>query len=127
MKKKVLIVDDDPTSLKVTESILSTNGYEVKTLMHAANIEDKVKGFNPHVIVMDLIMPNVDGTQAVKILQSNPVLKNVPVIFLTAIHTKDAVRGLEYDIQVEGRSYRTLNKPIDPKILLSELENLIKQ
>lgn len=81
MSKKILVVDDDPTSLKTAESILTTAGYEVKTSADAEEIENLVKDIAPDLIVMDLMMPNVDGNQAVKKLKDNPALKGVPIIF----------------------------------------------
>ena len=125
MSKKILVVDDDPTSLRSVEGMLISGGYEVKISVHAENIEQKVNDFAPDLIIMDLIMPNVDGNQAVKKLKNNPALKSVPVIFLTALKMRDDERGLEFEVSVENKSYRTLTKPIDAKTLITEINRLI--
>ena len=124
MKVKILIVDDDPTSLKAVGTVLESNGFEVKISPHAEDIEKNVKEFDPSLIVMDLLMPNVDGTQAVKRLQTYPALSKIPVIFLTAVKMRDDDRNLELEVNVDGRNYRTLTKPLDAKVLLAEIRTL---
>ena len=125
MSKKILVVDDDPTSLKTAESILTTAGYEVKTSADAEEIEKLVKDIAPDLIVMDLMMPNVDGNQAVKKLKDNPALKGVPIIFLTALQMRDEERDLEFEVTVDNTSYRTMTKPVDAKALITEIQRLI--
>lgn len=125
MSKKILVVDDDPTSLKTAESILTSAGYEVKTSANAEEIERLVKDIAPDLIVMDLMMPNVDGNQAVKKLKDNPVLKGVPIIFLTALQMRDEERDLEFEVTVDNTSYRTMTKPVDAKALITEIQRLI--
>ena len=126
MKKKILVVDDDPTSLRSVEAMLILSGYEVRTSAHAEDIEQRVKDVDPDLIVMDLMMPNIDGNQAVKKLKNNPVLKGVPVIFLTALKMRDDDRGIDFEVNVENTSYRTLTKPVDAKSLAAEIEQLTK-
>jgi CheY-like chemotaxis protein len=126
MKKKILVVDDDPTSLRSVESMLISSGYEVRTSVGAEDIEQRVKDVAPDLIVMDLMMPNTDGNQAVKKLKNNPVLKGVPVIFLTALKMRDDDRGIDFEVNVGNVSYRTLTKPVDSKTLTAEIEKLLK-
>jgi CheY-like chemotaxis protein len=126
MKKCILIVDDDPTSLRTVDGMLTAAGYDVRTSTHADNIEQKVREVNPSLIVMDLIMPNTDGNQAVKKLKNNPALKGIPVIFLTALKMRDEDRGIDFEVHVDNVSYRTLTKPVDAKSLTLEIEKLIK-
>jgi CheY-like chemotaxis protein len=125
MSKKILVVDDDPTCLKTSEAILTSAGYDVQTSNNAEDIEDKVKGYGPDLIVMDLMMPNVDGNQAVKKLKDNPALKGVPIIFLTALQMRDEERDLEFEVTVDNTSYRTMTKPVNAKTLIAEIQRLI--
>lgn len=125
-QKIILIVDDDPGSLKLVEAILSTNGYSVITAKGGEEVEDKINAKQPDLIIMDLLMPNVGGSDAVKILKKNPSGKNIPVIFLTAVMTMDAQSGVSYDIQVDDITYKTLSKPVQSKKLLEEVASLIK-
>jgi|CXWL01.1.fsa_nt_gi CheY-like chemotaxis protein len=126
MKKKILIVDDDPTSLRSIEAMLISSGYEVRTSVGAEEIEQRVKDVAPDLIIMDLMMPNIDGNQAVKKIKDNPALKGVPVIFLTALKMRDDDRGIDFEVNVGNVSYRTLTKPVDAKTLVAEIERLIK-
>jgi CheY-like chemotaxis protein len=127
VKKKILVVDDDPTSLRTVEGLLTLHGYEVKTSTQAQTIEELVKDFNPQLIVMDLMMPEVDGSQAVSRLQNNAALKNIPVIFLTALNLRDDEHGLEAEIAVQNKSFRTLTKPLNPKALVAAIRELTGQ
>lgn len=125
MKKRILVVDDDPTSLRTVEGMLEAAGYDVYTSTHAEDIEKIVRENQPALIVMDLIMPNTDGNQAVRKLRNNPAIKDIPVIFLTAIKMRDDDRGIDFEVNVENVSYRTLTKPVDPRTLISEIQRSI--
>jgi CheY-like chemotaxis protein len=125
MKKRILVVDDDPTSLKTVESILTTSGYDVQTSTHAEDIEKITQSYVPDLIIMDLLMPQVDGNEAVRRIQKNPSLNNIPIIFLTAVTMKDEERDLEFEINVNARSYRTLTKPVHAKSFLTEIQKLL--
>lgn len=126
MRTRILVVDDDPTSLRTVEGMLEAAGYDVYTATQADDIEKTVRDAQPALIVMDLIMPNTDGNQAVKKLQNNPAIKNIPVVFLTAIKMRDEDRGIDFEVNVDNVSYRTLTKPVDPRTLISEIQRLVK-
>ncbi len=126
MGKKILVVDDDPTSLKIVEGMLSTAGYKVVISTHAEDIEQRVKIVKPDLIIMDLMMPNVDGNQAVEKIKRHPSIKGIPIIFLTALQVVDQERGIEFEVNVGNENYRTLSKPIDAKTLVAEIEKLAK-
>lgn len=104
--------------------MLTSAGFEVRALLSAKNIEQNVENYTPDLIVMDLIMPGVDGNQAVAKLKNNAMLKDIPVIFLTALQMRDPQRGLEFEVNVDNSNYRTLTKPVDAKVLISEIEEL---
>ena len=125
MPKRILVVDDDPTSLKFTASTLTPLGYQIKTAAHAEDIESVARSFQPDCIIMDLIMPEVDGNQAVQRLQQDKALNRIPVIFLTGVNMRDDERGIEFEINVGNKNYRTLIKPIDAKKLSAEIEAAI--
>ena len=121
MKKKILVVDDDPTSLKIVTSLLRSQGYDVFPSSEAVDIEKLARDFNTDLILMDLIMPNVGGNQAVEKLHKNPALRSIPVVFLTAMQMKDEERGFEFEVNVDNKSYRTLTKPFNAKELVAEI------
>ena len=127
MKNKILVVDDDPTSLKTVSAVLTSHGYDVKSSAHAVDIEKTVKDFNPHLIIMDLIMPHVDGNEAVQRLQKDSSLNEIPIIFLTAIAMENKEQGLEFEVSVNDRRYRTLTKPFNAKSLVSEIQMMLSK
>ena len=125
MKKKILVVDDDPTSLKIATSLLRSHGYDVLPAAEAVDIEKTVRDFQADLIIMDLIMPNVDGNQAVKRLQKDPTLSKIPLIFLTALNLKSEEPGVEFEMSVDNQNYRTLTKPFNAKALIKEIKKLM--
>lgn len=124
MPKRILIVDDDSTSLKLTASQLEQQGYVVKAMSHAGGLESAVESFRPDGIIMDLIMPDVDGPEAVHRLRQSETFKKIPVIFLTAVNMRDDESGMEFEVGVDNQSFRTLIKPVDARTLALEIEAL---
>lgn len=91
----ILIVDDVPANLKVLGDILKGEGYKVRPVpsgMLALKVAEKEK---PDLILLDIMMPGMDGFEVCRRLKENPVLKNIPVIFISALNdTKDIVKAL---------------------------------
>jgi len=116
MKKKILVVDDDKIMLKMLDKSLSGNGF---SLAQAANGKDAVfiaKTWQPDLIVLDIMMPEMDGCEAAEILKRDPNTKDIPIIFLTSLLSKaeeDKSSGCP------GRTY--LAKPFDEPKLLEEI------
>ncbi len=113
---KILVVDDSTTLLSLIKGVLTVNKYEVITAESgAAAIETAYNDF-PDLILLDIMMPGMDGFETCKILKSNEITANIPVIFLTAKTSKqDIVEGLECG----GVDYIT--KPFDNKELLARI------
>lgn len=115
--KKILIVDDERDALIVLEKRLSTAGYSV---IKADNGKDAVrlaKDEQPDLVLLDIVMPDMDGTEIGQILKNDPNTKDIPIIFLTCLFTKDD----------EGREGHRINsnlfiaKPYNPEELLGEI------
>ncbi|NCN24871.1 response regulator [Candidatus Berkelbacteria bacterium CG_4_9_14_3_um_filter_39_23] len=89
--KKVLIIDDDITLLEMYAERLRLEGFEV---LPASNGEEGVKlatELKPHIILLDIMMPKMDGFQTIEKLKANEATRDIPVIFLTAL-IQDATR-----------------------------------
>jgi len=82
-KKLVILVDDDITNLKIGSNLLSEK-YTIATAPSAAKMFTLLKNNTPAIILLDIVMPEMNGYEAIKILKSNPETKDIPVIFLTA-------------------------------------------
>jgi len=85
----VLIVDDEDEILKLLDIELSSEGYQVIKAHSGAEAVRKAADFRPRAIVLDILMPDLDGGQVIRLLKANDVTKNIPVIFLTAALTKE--------------------------------------
>jgi CheY-like chemotaxis protein len=86
MQKKILIIDDSKTSLLLFESLFENSGYEVVSEIDSKFAYEKVIEIKPDLIVLDIMMPDIDGFQLLKTIKSNPYLIKIPVIVLSALH-----------------------------------------
>ena len=120
--RKILVVDDEPDILKILSKELGAAGYAVLTAATAREGIQKAKELAPDLILMDLILPDMGGAEAVKTLKVFPQLQNTPVIFLTAMIKPDEQQGEPLDINVSEHWYETVAKPYDKQELLSKIQ-----
>lgn len=94
---KILLVDDDPLLVRMYQKKLQNDGYEVATADDGDVALTKVSEFKPDLILLDIMMPRVNGLQALTKLKENKETSNIPVILLTNVggNEEDAERGLE--------------------------------
>ena len=125
MKKKdikILLVDDEPDILEIVGYNLSAEGYEVFTAKNGVEGVAKAKKKSPHLIILDVMMPEMDGIEACEIIRNTPGLENTIITFLTA-------RGEDYS-QVAGFDAGAddyITKPIKPKVLVSKVKALLRR
>ena len=125
MKKKdirILLVDDEPDILEIVSYNLSSEGYQVFTAKNGVEGVAKAKKKSPHLIVLDVMMPEMDGIEACEIIRKTPGLENTIITFLTA-------RGEDYS-QVAGFDAGAddyITKPIKPKVLISKVKALLRR
>lgn len=89
--RRVIIVDDDPDHLLVTKLILGRRGYEVLTLHDCSELIDRIRRFQPDLILMDHAMPLMTGVEATRMIKSDPQCHNIPVIFFSS---REDIRAL---------------------------------
>jgi two-component system alkaline phosphatase synthesis response regulator PhoP len=120
--KKILIADDEVDILEILQFNLELEGYVVKTAKDGNDAIEKAKSFNPHLIILDNMMPGKTGMDVCRHLRSLSEFKNTLIVFLTAM-SDDAneVKGLEYGAD----DY--LTKPIRPKVLISKINALFRR
>ncbi len=125
MKKKdirILLVDDEPDILEIISYNLAAEGYEVFTAKNGLDGVAKAKKKQPHLIILDVMMPEMDGIEACEILRKTSGLENTIITFLTA-------RGEDYS-QVAGFDAGAddyITKPIKPKVLVSKINALLRR
>lgn len=118
---RVLIVDDSPTETFKISSILSKHGYEVLT---AENGEDGINVAReqlPDVVLMDIVMPGLNGFQATRQLSRDASTRNIPIIIVT---TKDQETDRIWGERQGAKGY--LTKPVDGKLLVKTIENVLR-
>jgi CheY-like chemotaxis protein len=108
----ILIVDDNPTNLKLVRILLQGEGYDVRIAADAEEALEVLKGFHPRLILMDVQLPGMDGLELTKRLKANPDTREITIIALTAYAMKrDERRAL--DAGCDGY----IAKPIDTRSL----------
>jgi DNA-binding response OmpR family regulator/DNA-binding CsgD family transcriptional regulator len=116
-KEIVLVVDDSPDALSLINDALEDAGMDVLVALEGRQALTIAKRIRPDIILLDAIMPNMDGFETCHALKSDPALATIPVIFMTGLtDTEDVVKGLE----VGGVDY--LTKPINPSELLARMK-----
>ncbi|GAA0712662.1 response regulator transcription factor [Aquimarina litoralis] len=125
MNKKditILLVDDEPDILEIVGYNLTTEGYNVLTAENGTEAVKIAKKKKPHLIILDVMMPEMDGIEACEQIRKIPDLQNTIITFLTA-------RGEDYS-QVAGFDAGAddyITKPIRPKVLVSKVKALLRR
>jgi CheY-like chemotaxis protein len=106
----VLIVDDNPSNLKLARVVLATAGYVVRTAADAEEALVELRAFRPRLILMDVQLPGMDGLELTRRLKSDPSLRGVLIVGLTAY----AMKGDEEKVRAAGCD-GYISKPIDTR------------
>lgn len=91
----ILVVDDNPTNIQVLFDVLSEFGYRVAIAKNGEAALKRLQSYHPDIILLDVMMPGIDGFETCKRLKNDPITRDIPVIFMTALSdTIDKVKGL---------------------------------
>ena len=119
---RILVVDDNPTNLEVLRVRLNSQGYEVVTAVDGEDALVRARELDPDLVLLDVMMPKLDGISVLKELKRDATLRFIPVILVTAkADTRDIVNGLE----AGGDDY--LTKPFRVEELLARVRALIRR
>jgi len=114
MKKRILVVDDEPAvSFFIKDNLVATELYEVRTENQGRKAIEEARKFQPDLILLDVMMPDMLGSEVAAQLQADPVLQTTSFIFVSGIVTKSEVQRLAGDIG--GNKF--IAKPISAKEL----------
>lgn len=121
MAKKILVVDDDRVIQQLLVVNLELEGYDVDVASDGEQALERVKGYEPDLVILDIMMPKLDGWEVCRRIKQDPATQDVPIIFLSA-------RAQDMDIR---RGYATgvnayLTKPFDPVELLDLVERVLR-
>jgi two-component system, OmpR family, alkaline phosphatase synthesis response regulator PhoP len=119
---KILLVDDEPDILEIVGYNLKNEGYNIFTAKNGIEAIKIAKKITPHLIILDIMMPEMDGIEACEKIRATKDLENVLITFFTA-------RGEDYS-QVAGFNVGAddyITKPIKPKVLVSKIKALLRR
>lgn len=119
---KILLVDDDPDILELLEYNLVREGFQIKTAENGQIAIDVAEEFLPDMILMDVMMPEMDGIEAGRIIKQNKNLKNTYLIYLTA-RTEEFSEIAAFEIGADDY----ITKPVKPRALISRIKAVLQR
>ena len=121
-KKKILLIDDSEFHLSIANNMLKTEYTVITTKSGKGGLEHLLKGLVPDIILLDIIMPDMDGWETYHKIRGISILQDVPIIFLTSSNeTKD----IEYAHKIGAADY--IMKPYEKNNLLKRVESIIEK
>ena len=126
MAKKILLVDDDFDFLAATKTMVESSGYTTETAENAEECLEKAQKGKPDLIVLDVMMPGMDGWEACEILINTPETRDIPIIMLTAVasNVRQTAYSHQSGKQTDADDY--IPKPVDIPDLITRIERLLK-
>ena len=120
MPKTILIVDDEPGILSALQFLMEQQGYNVLTAESGEFALQLIDQYNPDLVLLDIMLPGIDGWEVCKIVHLNPDFRNVKIIFLTAKNNKDAI---DKGLALGGDAYIT--KPFKNDELVAKVKEIL--
>jgi len=129
MPEKILVVDDDPDILDAVSMILESQGYQVVTARDGVEGLASLKAEVPDLMILDLLMPKMDGFGVLRELQDPrwAKYKDIPILVLTSVREEASRRRYELETGLELGVADYVEKPMPPDVLLERVERLIRK
>jgi two-component system alkaline phosphatase synthesis response regulator PhoP len=121
-KGKILVVDDEIYIVHILDFSLGMEGYEVITALDGEQALERMKSEKPDLVVLDIMMPKLDGYEVCKAIKSNPTTKQTPVILLSA-KGRNVDQKLGFDVGADDY----ITKPFSPRKLVERINQLLGQ
>lgn len=119
---KILLVDDEPDILEIVGYNLKNEGYKIYTAKNGIEAIESAKKHEPHLIILDIMMPEMDGIEACEKIRATKGLENVLITFFTA-RSEDYSQMAGFDVGADDY----ITKPIKPKVLISKIKALLRR
>lgn len=120
-KKKILVVDDEPDQVEMIKMLLEANDYEVVAAYDGGQALTKARAERPDLIILDLMLPVMEGFEVCRLLKFDAKFANIPIILFTAKASDEDRKAGE---EVGASAY--INKPFDPDVLLGKIKSLLE-
>ena len=129
MQGKILVVDDDPDILDAISMILESQDYEIFTARDGVEGLATLKAEKPDLLILDLLMPKMDGFAVCKELQDPrwSKFRDIPILILTSVREEASRRRYELETGLELDVDDYVEKPMSPEVLLTRVEKLLKK
>src|SRR5215469_10219718 len=122
VRPKILVVDDEPEAVELVEFNLKQAGFDVLTAVDGAEALKKAHAALPSLIVLDLMLPEVDGLEVCKMLRRDPATARIPIVMVTAKAAEiDRILGLELGAD------EYITKPFSPRELVLRIKNILQR
>jgi two-component system alkaline phosphatase synthesis response regulator PhoP len=125
-KKKILLVDDDPDFVEAVKVIVESGGYEVRVASDGKEGLEAVAADRPDLIILDVMMPVMDGHQACASLKGDKKTADIPIILLTAVADRVTTSTYTHRDMLESEAEDYMPKPVEPKELLELIKSWLK-
>ncbi|TKB10861.1 PleD family two-component system response regulator [Desulforhopalus sp. IMCC35007] len=125
-KKKILLVDDDPDFVEAVKVIVESGGYEVRVASDGKEGLEAVAADRPDLIILDVMMPVMDGHRACAALKGDKKTADIPIILLTAVADRVTTSTYTHRDMLESEAEDYMPKPVEPKELLELIKSWLK-
>lgn len=120
--KKIAVIDDEFPIVRMLKIRLEAHGFQVLVAYDGKGGLNLVQTENPDLILLDLVLPELDGFQLCQLLKNDEKYKNIPIVILTA-RSAEEVRKISYELGADAY----LTKPFEPEILMNKIQELLSQ
>lgn len=117
---KILIVDDDVETIKLLEAIVQMDGHETSSIQESKNAIQAVESFMPDLVLLDIMMPEINGISVCKLIKSKPNIRHIKVMMVSALGDD----GTRRDATNAGAD-QFVTKPILPRILTQQIKEVL--
>jgi CheY-like chemotaxis protein len=127
-RAKILIVDDDPDIIKATTRVLESQGYRVIAALNGEECLERIREEKPDLIILDLLMPKLDGFGVCRELRENveyAEYSDIPILIATAVREESSRRRYELETGIDLKVNDYVEKPTRPLDLLHRVEKLL--
>ena len=125
-KKRILLIDDDPDFVEAVKVIVENGGYDVTVAYDGEEGLEAVAAEKPDLIVLDVMMPVMNGHECCAKLKADPATAKIPVILLTAVADRVTTSTYTHRDMLESEAEDYMPKPVEPKELLNLIKNWLK-